>query len=645
MMRNGLAVSAWLVVLMCSASARADQALRLEPAERGQVHIDGALGEWRGLRFATLGSGADASVRYALAYDGEALLLAAEVTDERMVRTARPGPKEDALVLTLALPGRSGRLRGVEVWVFAGIPGRRASQLGVAKPGGRPRRVSGAQVVEGPRSGGSGYVVEARIPWSALPVHSARWRRGRGAIRLHDVDEAAHPEVESVLASAEAAPSKLEALPALNVRGGVTDTLKTFLETIGHPASQPRFDMDGDVAGDGRPERIVIVEQHVAVMGPGYREGKGYDYKKLPVAMGTDVREARLRDLTGDGKRELVLELRQRQGSETQQLWLVMRFAGEGMRPVFAIPLERKLADGRVQARLRVERARSGPPAIEVRAGEAEGLQRGALPRQASDAIQQPMPLPWSKVIARRYRWDGKRFALAGEKENPDYEPPQAERPAPSRARPAAAASSGSASARTAGMKALIGEYRRARGVSQGVPARFRQRANVAQGPEPEQVLVIDRALVVVGPRFRQGSSYFFFQLPTERAQDVLAMKAVDVTKDGRAEIFVQIARPQGEIEREMLLGYQFRDGGFQRVLGAEVARRQDGHAIENSIRFVRRPPGPWHLELRPGRARHWDARSYPYRNEQVGEMRPPLLPWRDETVRFRFDGQRLVPR
>ena len=99
----------------------------LEARALGSValRIDGDLRDWRGVRFASLGEEDSGSMQYALATDAEALYVGARVSDDDVVRSAEASTDEDAVVLTLALPGPDGRFVAHEVWLY---PGSRANK-------------------------------------------------------------------------------------------------------------------------------------------------------------------------------------------------------------------------------------------------------------------------------------------------------------------------------------------------------------------------------------------------------------------------------------------------------------------------------------------------------------------------------------
>ena len=607
------------LTLLLPLGAQAQAGMRVVAVER--VRVDGAVGDWRGASFAAVGEGADASMRFALGYDDRGLYVAAQVLDDRLVRTPRPGAREDAVILTLS----TGRGAGTDLYLFAGVTGRSAASAASAPAGtSRLRPLGGAQVVEGPIARGSGYTLEAFIPFAAIPG-GARWREARGTIRLRDVDSEARPDVES-----EPALVPIDALVPLLPSGGDAGILEEFLASQNVLASRPTHSLSGDVAADARPESVILVAGFVLVSGPGFREGRGYSFHRLPVSTAGDVRSAQLADVTGDGKDELILVLRQRNGQGERDLWQVMDLSGQSPRAMFAIEVRKAIGAASVDARVQIRRGR-GAPTLEVRAGRAEGLDAASY-REAPATDAEAILVPWGPVMSRTYQWDGRTFARTGERANPRYQPPVAE--APPRARseePAPAPSAPSTDE-------LLAAFRRERGIARNAQPRYRLSANLVGGREPETGLVFGRQLVVVGPDIQGGASWLFYEIPASTDADLLAVDAADVTGDGRAEVLVRVRQTFGDVRREVLLVHQLTERGFPRLLQVEVARTQGERSITNEVRT-----SGGRLEIAPGRARGWAEDTYRFTRDPNDSVEPLLLPWRDRPVRYTARGARLV--
>ncbi|MCC7534813.1 MAG: hypothetical protein IT379_01295, partial [Deltaproteobacteria bacterium] len=418
-----LGILGWLLAAAGSAHAQALRATRVGPQP---PRIDGMLRDWRGAPSTSLSTqqavlegaaawrGArDASARVALLWDAQTLYVSAEVRDDRFVRTSRPGPREDVLVLTVAVPGEGGRPRGTDVWLYAGVPGRSRATLAAGPTGRRPTVVARARIVEAPSEGG--YTVEAAVPWSLVGVTDANRSDARAAVRLLDADSEAHPTIETVLGTARV-DGDLATLPALATGADGGATLEAFLRSRSLSGARAAHDLRGNVSGDARPERVVVVDRFLVVLGPGFRDGRSYYFEDLPVLAASGVRSAALRDVNGDGLAEIVLVLRQQNELGTRDLYRVVSMSGAEPAIVFEAEVRKELSTGGMIEN-RVE-MRGRPLEIVVSLGRSSGVDAATWRESPSTDIE-PILLPWGAVRERRYRFDGARFSRSGETPNP----------------------------------------------------------------------------------------------------------------------------------------------------------------------------------------------------------------------------------
>ncbi|MGD8861508.1 MAG: hypothetical protein PVI30_15980 [Myxococcales bacterium] len=618
--------------------------MTLHPVRRGQIRVDGDLGEWRGAPFIHLGESDDSALEYALGYDADALYVAARVFDDSFVRTRRPSSREDAVVLTLAMPRAGGRPRVTEVWLFAGVMGEQAATAALGKPGARPRPDGAVKIVEGPLPGDeAGVVVEARIPWARVPG-GAEFQIARGAIRLHDVDRKVGARASTV-ASAELERGRPDSLPALKVEGGAGAALSAFMKHQGIGWGAVRRDLVGNVAGDGRLERVIVAKTFAVIVGPDIQGGTGFHYLDLPVTSAAGVRDARLQDLTGDGRAELVLELQQQNERGRRRLLEVMDVSSPQARKLFALELSKETPDGRVEVDVRIGKAGRGkPPAIDVRIGSARGLDASNF-HEGRSADAESILLPWGPVARRVYRWDGQRFGVEREEENPDAADPESQPtpPAPGGGSAPAGPRRTATHAAPPGTDALIAAFRQAQGIDPSARPRFVRHVNVAEDGRHESLMLFGAHLLVVGNGYRGGSGYFYFRLPAKEPDDIQRLFTGDVTGDGRREVFIRFKQMVDDVQREILVGYTFdSSGAMQPILATEVRRARGDDAIGNIVDLVPHR-GHWALRIAPGRPRGWDARSYPFVTESSDGYGPLLLPWNDSATTFRWDGTRLA--
>lgn len=628
-----LCVSIVALATALPSSSDAQIGIRVHEVAEGGVRVDGMLRDWRAIPKVGVGRGRDASMEVALGYDGGGLYVAADVADERLIREERPSRDQDAVVVVIATPQRRG-YRASEIWLYPGTQ-HTAGAAAVGPLGGRPRAARGARVVE--RRGEGGYELEAFIPWSQIPG-GRRWEDGRAAVRLNDVDSAARPEVENAPATATIDRRHLERLPEIRPTGGENAVLARFLSQRGITGATPRHAERADVCGDRRRERVVQVERFVVVYGAGYRDPNAYDFAELPVQGAGDVHAFDLRDFTGDGKAELRVELTQRDGRGSRRLWQLFGFDCNGVRPLFAIETRKQVAAGHVEARVRVARGRRGkPPTIETRIGDAEGLTPETF-RESPSTDAQSILLPWGEHRSRTYQWDGERFAVVRERPNPNHREAEPQRTTRRQPRETPRETRRQPRRGAAAMRALVSGVR----ADKNIPARIRPRfvwdRNVEGDRTPERIAVLGDALVVVGPAFRDGQGYFYYQLPVEGQADIRRVTTADLDGDGRHEILIRVRQDLGEVQRDVLLVHRFAGDAFPRLLAVEVERRQGDRVLRNDLRAGRRG-----LIIRPGEADGWSADNWPWSDEPAGDGIVPILkPWSDRPVRYRLRNGRL---
>jgi len=629
--------------LLVPAGAGAQVALRVVRLDDAALRVDGDLRDWDRLRIRRLPVGTpddgDGSFRHGLAHDDRGLYLAASVRDPRRVSGPPTSRRQDALVWSFAPPAGDPR----ELWIFPGVPGERASAARMASPGGRLAPAAGVRVVEGPRRDGEpGVAVEVFVPFAIVPGGD-RWSEGRLAVRYQDVDREARPDVRAVIASV-ADLDRPTTWPPLRVAGTPSAVLRGFLAARGLEAAPHRFDLRGDVTGDGAPERVVIVDRFVVVFGSHYREGRGFDFLALPVRGGQDVAEARLEDLTGDDVAELVLVYRVRDDGVVSDVWRVLDPEPGRIRPLLGVETSRRWGRRALSAPVRVQRSRTGAPGLEIRAASADDIPPDEIPTpRLEPGIRPLLVLPLATVKKRTLRFQEGAFAVVAEEPAPASAPP-APRAASSPPPPPAPAP---APAARFDRDAILALARRRLALPAGTPPRHRVRGNVAGDGQPEEAVVLGTHLVVLGPGFREGRGFFAFPLPAEGGpDDVLGLETADLTGDGVDELLIRVRRRAGDITRQVLLVHRIGDqdgGDFPRLAAIEVRRARGDAWVENRVRVQGRGRRA-RLVVQPGRARGWDERSWPWAPEAPeATPTPVLLPWRDRPVRYRWDGGRLV--
>jgi len=184
---------------------------------------------------------------------------------------------------------------------------------------------------------------------------------------------------------------------------------------------RPRFDFVTDVAGDPRPERVLIHGKDIVVFGKGFRDGTSYAFINVGVAEPKHILDATARDLTGDGKAEIlvrgVLEAKASKelGGDVveRHALFIYQVGDDGIRRVFAAETGRVVGENAILGAVAFEPSKRGMN-IELRAAHAVGWSERDYPFPPDSTTAgglEPLLLPWSGG-KRRYRWNGQSYAL-----------------------------------------------------------------------------------------------------------------------------------------------------------------------------------------------------------------------------------------
>jgi len=194
---------------------------------------------------------------------------------------------------------------------------------------------------------------------------------------------------------------------------GMDELVAAFRETRGVPAStRARFVTHANVAEDSAIESLMLFDRELLVVGKGFRGGTGFFYFGVPAASGKDILRMFTGDVTGDGRREIFIRIRQFVGEVQREILLGYTFAGDALQPILAQEVRRAQGGDSVGNIVRLARARNGRGfALHIAPGVAHGYTRESYPfvTEATDAYG-ALLLPWlhEEVV---YRWDGGQLA------------------------------------------------------------------------------------------------------------------------------------------------------------------------------------------------------------------------------------------
>ncbi|HWL87080.1 MAG TPA: hypothetical protein VNO21_14835 [Polyangiaceae bacterium] len=605
-----------------------------------KIKLDGVLGEWPARTPATTlvqGDAADVSFQGAVQYDDQYVYVAGEASDAKFVAG------KDHASLVLAIPGPGGAPIAHEIAFFAGKPGEAQGRVLFAFGPKRGEVVAGAKIVEAPRDGG--YSFEAAVPWSAFPEARTVRVGLRGVLSYYDSRE----KTATILATGTGDAEHVTALSALPTEPEQA-LVAALLAPRGLAARAPSLDVYADIDGDPLKERISVFGRFLTILGQGYRDGKEFFYRDLGTR---SIMRIDARDVTGEGKDDLLVRSRFNAGGTTHDWFEVWQIAPNG-EPVTLFAHEIELARGtnKIANSVHVH-----DKEIEV-ALEPGSNWDAASYREAASTEVDPILLPWGPVRAQTYRLEGGRFerksevAQKGQSALTSTSAARAPSTAPSPSNrtesiaPAATANAG---------QQLLDQYRRDHQVPADTLPKVELTANVAEDARPERIVLMGNDIVVFGPGFKGGAQYAVLSLaPFASPGSVKELAARDLDGDGAADLIVRGTRvlspahgtgaASAEVTSDALFIYSLRDGKIVRVFAAEIAREQAANRVQDAFGFVPAKSGKGiDIELRPGKVTGWTEKTYPWPNEPPGAVEPLLLPWgRVASARYAWNPSSL---
>lgn len=185
-------------------------------------------------------------------------------------------------------------------------------------------------------------------------------------------------------------------------------------------SGRPRFDFAADLTGDKQAERVLLHDRDLVTFGKGFKGGTGYTFLTLsPFAAPADILDVTARDVTGDGKVEIIVKgvihasapRDAGGGTVDREVVMIYQMAGDGLKRVFAAEIARAIGKKRIQGAIGF--AGKGNE-IELAAGKAVDWTEKTYPfNQDSSAVGgiEPLILPWSSARQARYRWTGGTFS------------------------------------------------------------------------------------------------------------------------------------------------------------------------------------------------------------------------------------------
>jgi len=265
-----------------------------------------------------------------------------------------------------------------------------------------------------------GDMDSALLPWQTVKSKRFTWNGKQFA------DEGGETWEPKVKAPSKAVPSRSDGPPAPPPpRPPSAEEMQDRLYALYRRdrnvgATKPRFDFVTDVAGDGTPERVLVHGKDIVVFGKGFKEGTSYAFITIGVESSKDVLDFTARDLTGDGKAEILVRavLHAKASKELggdvvdRQAFFVYRVTEGGIKRIFAAETGRSLKGDSIVGGVRFL-AKGRGTLLEVSAGRAVGWTGKSYPFPVDRAPYgglEPLMVPWGDVTTRKYRFDGSAY-------------------------------------------------------------------------------------------------------------------------------------------------------------------------------------------------------------------------------------------
>lgn len=265
------------------------------------------------------------------------------------------------------------------------------------------------------------------FPWG--PVRSQTWRWDGSQFSMRK--EVSQPEAFSVVGRAQVGGSN-EAptlrhppeppTPKVTTGGDLSARVfEAYRSDRGvEPNEEPKVDLKVQLAGDRRPERLILIGRDLVVFGPGFKGGTGYVYATMSqFASEGDIKDASARDLTGDGAADIVVRGERHPIPEKpdaiSELMFIYTIRGDAIVRVFGIETAIAEGDKRVQGLVQFIPTPGGKSFDVLAApGRVTGWTEQSYPLtqgQSGLGDIEPLLLPWGGVGHIRYTWNGSHFA------------------------------------------------------------------------------------------------------------------------------------------------------------------------------------------------------------------------------------------
>ncbi|MCA9625164.1 MAG: hypothetical protein KC731_39345, partial [Myxococcales bacterium] len=257
------------------------------------------------------------------------------------------------------------------------------------------------------------------LPWGEVTGQTFEFRDGRFVVRGETKGRGASAPAPAAAPRARPEPRPRGASWAKAAAQADPDGVYAHYKKQRDVRGKAKFDLRANLAEGAGKERVVVHDRDLVVFGEEFLGGRGFAAVELVAfARGADIKKLSTRDITRDGKQELVIEGVIESpmpddlggGVMKREVVMVYKVVGQQLERVFAAEVARNVGDKRVEATLRFTEGRI----IELSPGRASGYSERTYPwrqKTTPDGGFEPLVLPWSGIDKVRLRFDGQKFA------------------------------------------------------------------------------------------------------------------------------------------------------------------------------------------------------------------------------------------
>jgi hypothetical protein len=268
----------------------------------------------------------------------------------------------------------------------------------------------------------AGNMPSALLPWESVGSRNYVWQ---GNTFVKAGEETGTPKVKGVKKAARSRAGDSEGPrspppPRPPTGDELLDRVYAlYKKDRGVSGGRARFDFVTDVAGDTGPERVLIHDKDIVVFGKGFRSGTSYAFITIGANDSKDILDATARDLTGDGKAEIIVRaiLRAKASKALggdmveRHALLVYGIKDDGIVRIFGAETGRSVGKNQVLGAVAFEASDRGQR-IELRPGRALGWNEDSYPFPQDSTTAgglEPLLLPWTGG-KRAYRFNGSSY-------------------------------------------------------------------------------------------------------------------------------------------------------------------------------------------------------------------------------------------